>query len=60
MSLSRRHALRALGMVAAGSTTIGKTMGKGAKPLRQELEVCNPSADIFAWMLERNKVFSKA
>ena len=60
MPLSRRHALQALGLAAAGSTAIGKGWSKEAQQLRQELEVCSPSGDTFTWMLERNKVFSKA
>ncbi|MDA0964311.1 MAG: carbonic anhydrase [Cyanobacteria bacterium] len=60
MPLSRRHALQALGLAAAGSTAIGKGWSKEARQLRQELEVCSPSGDTFTWMLERNKVFSKA
>ena len=60
MPLSRRHALQALGLAAAGSTAIGKGWSKEAQQLRQELEVCSPTGDTFTWMLERNKVFSKA
>ena len=45
MPVSRRHALQALGLAVAGSTAMGKAMGKDAQPLRQELQACSPGGD---------------
>ena len=60
MPVSRRHALQALGLAVAGSTAMGKAMGKEAQPLRQELQACSPGGDPWTTLLERNRVFSKA
>jgi len=60
MPVSRRHALQDLGLAVAGSTAMGKAMGKEAQPLRQELQACSPGGDPWTTLLERNRVFSKA